>query len=236
LTAPILEEAPPAPGKRVEVVIGDVYCCLYLPLNYVPGNYYSLLFDTPGNAYAGYSGLPDDIILGYGLSGGNDFIWVQAPFVNTDKDTVLTAWWGDGTQGSDPTCTIEVWQDILTEMKANYNIKNVIFSGFSRGAIAAANVGCYNDAIAAEWDAYIPNSYYDTSPVRTARVNGKKTLLIAGELDVGRTRTLNGQTLLNNLGYPNTYIEIPGGGHSPDWCLLDTDEASEARLWLSQYI
>ena len=82
VTPPMTHEAPAA-GKRVwqqapEYHGTDVYHSLYLPQNRVPGDKYPVLVEYTGNKFplGNGSGEVRDANLGYGISGGTQFIWI----------------------------------------------------------------------------------------------------------------------------------------------------------------
>jgi hypothetical protein len=236
----------PSAGKRVKMSISGynaaIYYTLTLPLNYKAGTAYSVIFECPGNVYGNFSGLPDDIVLGYGLSLGLDFILVQAPFVNTAKTAITTTWWSGGNATDDPTPTIETWTAILDYIEATYNVRNVILTGFSRGAIACCYVGCYNDTIATRWDGFIADAHFDGqvftvagASTRLARINNKKTLFFVGSDDSAKANTVAGKAAVDALGFPTTYIEKPSLGHDPTWILLNDSYAVSARTWINQF-
>jgi hypothetical protein len=77
---------------------------LYLPHDWRPEKVYPILVEYPGNG--GYrndlgdvsDGTPDSCLLGYGLSGGNGFLWASLPFVEVAADGSkrnCLKWWGN---------------------------------------------------------------------------------------------------------------------------------------------
>ncbi|HEV3025930.1 MAG TPA: hypothetical protein VG457_00070, partial [Planctomycetota bacterium] len=92
LSPPAMTEGAPAPGKRVRQTTpgwedSAVHHALYLPTNWTAGNRYPVVIEYAGNG--GYknafgdvsSGTVDGSNLGYGISGGEGFLWICMPYV-----------------------------------------------------------------------------------------------------------------------------------------------------------
>ena len=99
---PTITDETPAPGKFVKQTADEykgtqVYHGLYLPANWEAGKHYPVIVEyAPNNWPEGkVSGRVDDCRMGYGLSGGRDFIWVVMPYVNTAKKENQITWWAD---------------------------------------------------------------------------------------------------------------------------------------------
>ncbi len=246
LIAPVIQTATPAAAKRVKRYIGSsgLYYSLYLPSYWASNKRkYRCIFDSPGNIYNPYNGTVDDPILGYGITGGQ-YVWVVAPFLNTNGTASLNNWWGTGTYTSEAQATVDYWLLIIDDLITNFNVdpNHIVLTGFSRGAIACHHIGCYNDTIAAKWKAFIPFAHMDAgtyatidSPTRLARTNNRKTLVLVGVND--ELSTINnskaGRDILLSYNYPTEYIEINGYGHSPNWSLLGNNQQTVyVRNWI----
>ena len=102
LVTPEMTLESPAAGKRVKQVAPEyegteVYHALYLPVNWKPGGRYPVLVEYTGNRFpaCGSTGKVKDANLGYGLSGGRDYIWVSMPYVAKGRKKNAVRWWGD---------------------------------------------------------------------------------------------------------------------------------------------
>src|SRR5436190_8017446 len=107
LETPKVTKGEPAPGRRVRQAgpgydSTEVHHTLYLPVNWNQTNLYPVIVEYPGNAYAGFngdscSGTVEGSNLGYGISGGSNYIWLCLPFVETVRGHKqnATRWWGD---------------------------------------------------------------------------------------------------------------------------------------------
>ena len=88
LVTPAMTLDEPGAGRRVRQVAPeyqgtDVYHALYLPTDWVPDRKYPVLIEYTGNKFpaCGSTGEVKDANLGFGLSGGTDFIWVSLPYI-----------------------------------------------------------------------------------------------------------------------------------------------------------
>lgn len=87
-----MTEEDPAPGQKVkqdspEYQGTDVYHTLYIPTNCQEGKRYPVLVEYTGNKFpaCGSTGEVKEANFGYGLSGGEGFIWVCMPYVQKGK-------------------------------------------------------------------------------------------------------------------------------------------------------
>ena len=83
--------------------------------------------------------------LGYGISGGSNYIWLCLPFVQIDRGRKqnATTWWGDAAE-TIVYCTNTV-RLVCQEFQGRTNA--IILAGFSRGAIACNYIGLHDDAV-----------------------------------------------------------------------------------------
>ncbi len=255
LTIPEVTQGDPAAGKRVRAVPpgwerSDVRHILYLPHDWRPEKVYPILVEYPGNG--GYrndlgdvsDGTPDSCMLGYGLSGGNGFLWVSLPFVEVAADGSqrnCVQWWGN-VEETKRYCAAAV-QDICERYGGDKS--RVVLCGFSRGAIACNYIGLNDETIASLWCGFFCHSHYDgvrTWPYpdsdpsaavrRLGRLNNRPQW-ISHEMDISKT-----EAFLNQSGVSGSFtlIPIPHPNHSAAWVLREIPERTKAREWLRRTI
>ena len=102
LVTPKMTEEPPAAGKRVWQIAPEykgtkVYHALYLPTDWKPGGKYPVIVEYTGNYWppCKSTGQVKDANLGYGMSGGRQFIWVSMPYIAKGRKKNTVTWWGD---------------------------------------------------------------------------------------------------------------------------------------------
>jgi hypothetical protein len=128
-----------------------------LPTNWEPGKKYPVVFEYLGNT-VGVQSLKG---IGYGLTGGRDFIWVILPIVSefpaTQPDVQVN--WGAGAALSN---TVAYAKQAVKEVceKWGGDRDNCILMGYSRGGIACNLIGLYDDEIASLWKAMVPGAHY----------------------------------------------------------------------------
>ena len=163
LKTPAMENAAPAPGKRVRVVAPqykgtDVHHALYLPTDCKKGTKYPVIVEYAGNKWGKTSpGTVAGSNLGYGISSGKGTIWVCVPFVDAKKKQNATTWWGN------VEATVDYCKKTVRQIcKEHGGDESALFlAGFSRGAIACNYIGLHDDEIAALWRGFICHSHYD---------------------------------------------------------------------------
>lgn len=173
LEIPALLERGPAPGLRVKQVHPDfadsgVYHSLYLPADWTPEKKWPVIIDLPGNgnfrnAHGDTSsGLPEQCMLGYGLSRGKGAIWAALPFLTGDGKNIAKTWWGDPPDYN-PGPSISYIKTMVPWICDTYHgdPDKVILAGFSRGAIACNFIGLHDDEIAGLWRGMFIYSHYD---------------------------------------------------------------------------
>ncbi len=266
LTMPPVTTGPPEPGKRVpRPLLGwlpesgepiEAYHLIYLPTNWQRGKTYPVLVEYAGNggytnAYGDTSdGTVEGSQLGYGISGGKDFIWLSLPFIERvpeDNRTPprwrnATRWWGDVEQ------TKRYCLAAIKETCGLYggDPKNLILCGFSRGSIACNYIGLHDDEIAKLWRAFICHSHYDgvneswpypaadraSALTRLKRLNGRPQF-ITHELTIQPI-----EAYLQSTHLPGnwTLLPIPFRNHSNAWPLRALPERQKLREWLAKTI
>ncbi|MDC0935721.1 hypothetical protein OAS39_05505 [Pirellulales bacterium] len=261
-SAPPVTIEPPGPGKRVRVTNpeyagSDVYHALYLPTDWQPGVKYPVIIEYAGNPWSpdGSDGSPDETQLGYYQSAGQGFIWASMPMIDTlaDPDKNALTWWGNhpaGVIGED--VAADYTKVGLIDILENYggDPASVFVTGFSRGAIAAGQVGL-RDQLADAWLGFLPHSHHFqlsslNAPQRYPLLDsiaGRASFITSGEngLDGGYGSSIVGRDSLTSLGFPNEFREMPGEPHTVQW-IEDTASATslavraEMRTWLADTI
>jgi len=251
LHTPPMTSGKPAPGKRFKAVTTGyestgVYNALYLPTNWKPGTLHPVIVEYPGNGpftnrLGDFSaGTVEGCNLGYGISGGKNFIWVCLPFVAV-KDGAKSntrTWWGD------PADTVAYCKRTVREVCQHYggDTNALILTGFSRGAIAGNYIGLRDDEIASLWRAFILHSHYDgvrtnwpyadadraSALARLKRLRGRPQFISQENSVVDIQACLDqtgvkAQVTLQALSFPN---------HCDDWVLRDLPERARLRAWL----
>ncbi len=252
LAVPEMVRSEAAPGRRVEAVTTGwektrVHHALYLPRDWRPEARLPVLVEFAGNG--GYrnklgdvsEGTVDGCVLGYGLSGGEGFLWVCLPFVEVGADGTkenCAKWWGDVAE------TKRYCMATVADVCARYggDASRVVLCGFSRGAIACNYIGLHDDEIAGLWRAFFCHSHYDgvrawpyadsdgaSAIKRLSRLGGRE-VWVSHEGAVLETR---GFIERSGVQAPFTFVPIPYPNHTALWMLRDIAERRQARDWLA---
>lgn len=253
LTVPVVTEGSPGAGKRVKHKLDsykdtDVYHVLYLPGNWERDKKYPVIVEYPGNGpfrnqYGDVcTGKPDDTKLGYGISGGKDFIWVALPFISLDGQRNQLKWWGDIEASVD--YTVNVVKKICADFGGDENL--VFLTGFSRGAIACNYLGLHNNEIAELWCAFMPFSHYDgvtdwgyaasekeAATKRLMRLKGRPQLIMNENNGTRVTKEFIESTGIKGHF---VYLDIPYRNHNDKWILQDIPERHFLRDWVDHVI
>lgn len=247
-----MTEDEPAAGKRVRQTLPEwrgtgVHHALYLPRDWRPGRSYPVLVEYAGNGnyrnkYGDVSlGTVAGSNLGYGISGGEGFLWVSMPFVDAPAKTNALTWWGD------VDATLDYCRKAVRMVCEQYggDPSAVILTGFSRGAIACNYIGLHNDSIADLWLAFIPYSHYDgvrawpyegsdraSALARLHRLKGRASFL-THESSVEAVRSY-----LAEIGVkaPFTIRPVPFRNHNDAWTLRDIPLRRELRGWVREVL
>ena len=251
LKVPAISDAAPAAGLRVRQTTAGwqgtaVHHTLYLPVNWKPGGKFPVLVEYAGNG--GFKNAFGDTCdgtveggnLGYGISGGADYICIGMPFVKVDGAPKKNAaiWWGnaDETAAYCVATVREVCRDFGGDEKA------LVLCGFSRGSIACNYIGLRNDTIAPLWRAFICHSHYDgvrttwpypdadraSALTRLRRLNGRSQF-ISHEGSCEDTRRC-----LESSGVRAAFefAALPFRNHTDRWALRDCEQRRKVRAWL----
>lgn len=180
LNVPDMVEGVPVAGRRVRYQLAadagnDIYCALYLPTDWQSGNRYPVIAEMPGNYYYTPSacwspGRPEQCAIGYGTSSGTNAIWVSLPFVDRTAGTIAENGFGSNDGAETVTYVMDVIGDICQNLGGDTN--NLVFSGFSRGAIACGYIGLANDEISKLWKGFIACQHYDGSSWNQSNMAG----------------------------------------------------------------
>jgi len=253
LTVPKSVRESPAAGRRVEAVTtgweaSPVRHTLYLPRDWKPGSKFPVLVEFAGNG--GFrnklgdasDGTVESCLIGYGLSGGDSFIWICLPFIEIAADGTkrnCTTWWGDVAE-TERYCIATV-RDACSRYGGDAS--RVVLCGFSRGAIGCNYIGLHDDEIAGLWRAFFCHSHYDgvrswpypasdeaAAIARLQRLKGRE-VWISHEGSVLETRDFIGRSGVQG---PFTFVDIPYANHSAAWLLCDIPERQRARDWLAR--
>ena len=251
LEVPAMVADSPAAGRRVRQTTAGwertgVYHALYLPRNWQAGGKFPVLVEYQGNG--GFrndfgdacDGTVETCKLGYGISGGADYLWISMPFVRVSASGKenQSLWWGDPdeTAGYCVATVREVCRDFGGDEGA------VVFCGFSRGAIAGNYLGLRNDTIASLWRGFICHSHYDgvrtgwpysdadraSALARLQRLGGRPQF-ISHEGSVAATREyLEGTGVRGEF----TFVDFPFRNHTDRWALRDCELRRRVRGWL----
>jgi hypothetical protein len=253
LIVPPLTMGTPSPGARVkahrEGFHGEgVYHVIYLPRNWKPRRRYPLIVEYAGNGnyrnqYGDVStGVPEGSSLGYGVSGGEEFIWLCLPYVDARAGRNAITWWGN------PEATIDYCLGAVKETVSRYGAdpKRVLLCGFSRGALACNYLGLRDDRIARLWRGFFCYSHYDgvrtwpqyadcdrASALKRLRRLGGRPQFICHERSVEETRAYLASTGVRG---DFTLRDLPFRNHNDAWVLRPVPLRVELRAWVKRAI
>jgi hypothetical protein len=253
LETPPMVSAAPAAGLRVRQTAPgyedtEVHHALYLPTNWQPHRLHPVIVEYAGNGnytnrYGDVShGVVEGSNIGYGISGGSNYIWVCMPFVKSadGRKENAAVWWGDVKE------TVAYCTNTVGFICRTYggDPRAVVLAGFSRGAIACNYIGLRDDGIARLWRAFICHSHYDgvittwgyaeadraSALKRLQRLSGRPQF-ICHEGSVDATRNYLAGT---GVSAPFTFRAIPFRNHSDQWTLRDIPARRAVRQWLRE--
>ncbi len=260
LVTPVMTDEAPAAGKRVRQIASeykgtDVYHTLYLPVGWKAGSTYPVIVEYTGNRFppGKGSGEVKDANLGYGMSGGRDFIWIVMPYVEKGLKKNAVTWWGDRQ------ATVDYCKVNLPRICKQFggDLDKVFICGFSRGAIGSSYIGLADDEIAMLWKGMFTHDHFDghkqwgypesdraSALTRLARLKGRP-VLICGQ----RAGNVRDDYLMDHLDLarftfldvPTTNIfKIPEGpyihAHTDLWMHRESEHRRQARVWLQNVL
>ncbi len=256
LKIPALKDGPPEAGKRCKQTTAgwektDVYHVLYLPANWQPGKKYPVFVEWAGNGnylnkFGDVStGRAEDSKMGFGISGGVDYLWVCMPYLDDAGTKNVTMWWGDA-KSHKPQATLDYCVKTVKSVCEEWggDPDRVALMGFSRGAIACNALGLANDDIAKLWRGMIPFSHYHglnerwpfpgsdrmTALKHLARL-GKTPQFICSEMEESLERT---KELLAKSSGDFTFRHTGFRNHNDAWLLRPSPVRAEIRAWLKK--
>ncbi len=253
LVTPRMVEGVPGPGKRVRQVAPEyvgkkVFHSVYLPVNWKVGKKYPVIIEYTGNFHpaSGSSGQVKDANLGYGLSGGRDFIWVVLPFVEKGGEVNAVRWWGD-VEATVSYCKRNV-PKICREFGGD--LDRVFLCGFSRGAIGASYIGLRDDEIAKMWRGIITHDHFDgdrkwkypesdrQSALKRLRRFRYKGILVMGHGGDFLKEVVEFKDVTYVKPRVSEIFEIPEGrvvsAHTDLWMHRESEWRQAARDWLRE--
>jgi hypothetical protein len=251
LVVPPVADGEPVAGKRVRGSLPEfrgtaVHHLLFLPTDWKPGGKYPVIVEYAGNGNYrnGFGDVSDGSVegsnLGYGISGGEGFIWIAMPFVDPVKKQNATQWWGDADASAD--YCVKTVRSVCEQYGGDPQA--VVLAGFSRGAIACNYIGLRNDEIARLWAAFVAHSHYDgviekwpyaeadrgSALTRLGRLKGRP-VFVSQEGDPGMTRRYIEST---GMQASFTFLSLPYPNHTDAWVLRDLPEREKLRDWVQE--
>jgi hypothetical protein len=177
IDVPVVEDGAPAAGKRVRYrrsgePNSNIHCVLNLPEDWQFGKKYPVIVEYPGNIFfvpGCYStGMPDQCVIGYGITKGKHAICIGMPFLDRNTDKIIENAWGNADE------TAEYAIRMVAEVCDRFggDRENIVLTGFSRGAIACGYIGLRNDRIASLWKGFHACQHYDGGGWNGATLEG----------------------------------------------------------------
>jgi len=258
LVVPALLEEKPGAGKRVKQVLPqyegtEVYHILYLPRDWRPGQRYPVLVEYAGNGpYRNRnrdlsSGRVEGSRMGYGISGGDHYIWLCLPYLNGKSSANVRRWWGSKPE-YDALPTVDYCLKAVRYICSEFggDSERLTLCGFSRGAIACNFIGLYDDRIAGLWRAFIPYSHYDgvrkwgypgsdrSSALRRLRRLGSRPQFVCSE----GSQFKETAQYLTETGVKGAFTFRATGfrNHSDSWLLRPSPARAALRSWLGEVL
>lgn len=239
LVVPPVEDAAPAPGRRVRYrLAGDertgIYSVLNLPEDWQPKRKFPVIIEYPGNVFfvpGCYStGLPDQCVIGYGMTKGRSAICLGLPFTYRQSGEIAESGWGI------PDETASYAMEMVEEVCAKFggDRDNLVLTGFSRGALACGYIGLRHDRIASLWKGFHACQHYDG--------DGWNGATMAGALE--RAARFRGQAVFQTDNTPEkfqpvmdamearvTWAQSGLGAHATAMFLDDRPSTRQLREW-----
>jgi hypothetical protein len=235
LIVPEVTPGDPAAGRRVRRLPPDCSCAtvpyiLYLPTDWEPGTRYPFIVEFAGARHFHldcYSpGKAEQGTLGYGMSRGRGFIWVNVPFLEPGGRSEALGSWGD------PDLTARHCLDVVRDVCERYggDPGAGFVTGFSRGAYACSYIALRNDDIADVWLGFHLNQ---------GHAHGDWLGCATGA--AGRTARLKGRAVfLTNAGWAGAAnvedVDAGVGGHTDAALLEERPSTLACRAWLRRVL
>ena len=241
---PAVTDDEPAPGRRVRYRLagdpaGGPYAVLQLPEDWRPGVSLPLVVEYPGNIFfvpGCYStGLPEQCVIGPGLTRGRGAICLALPFV--DRAAGLIAEGGWGVPDDTASYAVALVEQVCREFGADRS--NIVLTGFSRGALACGFIGLRDDRIAGLWKGFHACQHYDGDGWNGATQAGalERARRFRGRA-VFQTDNPRGkfQPVMDAMGVPVTWAESGLGAHATAMFLDDRPSTEQLRRWFRELV
>lgn len=243
----VLFHVPGEPPERPKSVV-------YLPTDWEPGETFPVIVELAGNGnfrnrYGDTSeGRPEGSRLGYGLTGGQEWIWICLPYLDEAGEEVAITWWGDPPDRR-PDSTVAFLKRAVPALCARFggDPDRIVLAGFSRGAIACHALGLHDEEIARLWAGFFAYSHFDgvreswpfpgadrdSAGDRLSRLGDRPVFIChestAGSLNLDATRRY-----LESTGVEGKFRFVETGfrNHNDAWLLRPSPARKEARAWL----
>ena len=208
------------------------------------------------------TGRPEDQNMGFGISGGQGFIWISMPLLTADlgpNTNISTFWWGCNTTMAfagkggcgtyDLTPTLDYTKKTVPWVIDRYrgDPDNVFVMGWSRGAIATGYIARHDDEIAGLFKGFIPFSHIDgmigwgypdsdvaSAKERYARAKGK-SIFVTAECDVATN--CQRDFIVENGILPMANFSFVNSGfrnHNDQWLLRPSVARTRLRRWIRE--
>jgi hypothetical protein len=244
LNVPNVEESTPAPGKRVRYRLPrdgstGLYCVLNLPENWNSHAKHPVVVEFPGNLFftpGCYStGLPEQCVMGYGMTQGRNAICLGMPFVDRLSAKPVESGWGNADD------TAQYTMQMVDEVCAKFggDRQNIVLTGFSRGAIACGYIGLRNPQIASLWKGFHACQHYDGDGWNGATMQGalERAARFQGQA-VFQTDNPESKfrQVMDVMKTNVTWVKSGLGAHSTAMFLDDRPSTQKLRDWFLQLV
>lgn len=245
LLIPELEIEKPAAGKRVKYLLPQqidekLYAALYLPKNWNPSKKHPVIVEFPGNIYfteGCYStGKPESCVIGYGMSEGENAIWLSMPFVNYEKEGTVVSGWGKADD------TVDYTQKMIENIIKNYggDRENLVVTGFSRGAIACGFIGLRNKKIGNIWKGIHACQHYDGDGWGGSKMEDaiKRLKNFEGKsfFQTDNSKNEEPKKMLKNAKVKTTFVNSGLKAHGCDMFLDNRPSTLKLRNWFRELV
>ncbi|WP_299547738.1 hypothetical protein [Seonamhaeicola sp.] len=246
LDVPEMTHTEPKGGHRVHYQLqndpnSQLYSVLYLPNHWKKDSEtkYPVIVEYPGNIFyvrnCYSTGRPEHCVIGYGMSKGDNAIWISMPFVNYKTGTIAENGWGNPNDTAD--YTVKTVNEIIEKFHGDR--ENMVVTGFSRGAIACGFIGLRNDTIAGLWKGMHTCQHYDGDGWGGADKQGAiERLQRLGNIKVFQTdnSTPELKELLSSVDTGVIYMNSGLKAHACDMFLDDRPSTMALRKWFNDLI
>jgi len=212
---------------------------LHLPMDWRPGETFPVIVEYPGNIFftpACYStGLPDQCVIGYGITKGKGAICVSLPFIDRETGTIAENSWGNADDTAD--YAVKMVDEICAKFGGDK--QNVVLTGFSRGALACGYIGLRNERIASLWKGFHACQHYDgdgwhgatmeSALERAKRFKGKAVFQTDNSAE-------KFQPVMDAMEAETIYVRSGLGAHACAMFLDDRPSTQQLRRWFADLV